>query len=104
MGATFALAKFRPRDYSQGMNRCVACGDKYPDSSPWPACTQVCAARLAVLLVAALELKEIDYKELLPTQTPSWGPRPDLIPWSQWRDAHASAERLGQTRKPRWGG
>lgn len=86
------------------MNRCVACGDKYPDSSPWPACTQWCAARLAVLLVATLELQGIDYKTLLPSQTPSWGPRPDTIPWDLWQRAQESAERLGQKRKPRWGG
>lgn len=84
--------------------RCVICGDKYPDKSPYPACTQVCAARLASLLVASLELRGTNFRDLLPRFTEAWGPRPDTIDWDLWRRAQESAERLGQRRKPRWGG
>lgn len=86
------------------MNRCTMCGDKYPDSSPYPACTQVCAARLACVFVADLQARGLDFRQIIPTAYPGTGEvRPDLVPWPEWRDAQASAERLGQKRKLRWG-
>lgn len=88
------------------MNRCTVCGDKYPDSSPYPACTQVCGAQLSAILVASLKAQGVDFHDVIPKAYPgTQDPRPDLIPWGEWQAAQESAKRLSGHlyRKPRWG-